>query len=53
MPVCAVDILNAWCASVQSVVTGELYMLPACDCLEAAELVRLYRGMEGRRRGTF
>ena len=41
---CAVDILNAWSASVQSVVTGELYMLPACEFMEAAELVRLYPG---------
>lgn len=50
---CAVDILNAWSASVQSVVTGELYMLPACEFIEAAELVPALSGMEGRRRGTF
>mgnify|MGYP000665377714 CR=1 FL=1 len=38
---CALDILNAWSAGVQSVVTGELSMLPGCEFIEAAERGRL------------
>lgn len=50
---CAVDLLNAWSSAVQSVVTGELFMLPACDFMKAAELVRLYPGWKEEDRERF
>lgn len=50
---CAVNLLNAWSAKVQSVVTGELFMLPACDFLRAADLVRLYPGWAEADRNRF
>ena len=50
---CAVDLLNDWSSAVQSVVTGELFMLPACDFMKAAELVRLYPGWKEEDRERF
>ncbi len=50
---CAVNILNAWSESIQTVVTGELFMLPACDFMKAAELVRLYPGWKEEDRERF
>lgn len=41
---CAVNILNDWSNSIQSVVTGELFMLPVVSFMKAADLVRLYPG---------
>lgn len=41
---CAVDILNAWSSSVDDVITGELFQLPANIFVEVAEVVRAYSG---------
>ena len=41
---CAVDILNAWSSSVNDVITGELFQLPANIFVEVAEVVRAYPG---------
>ena len=41
---CAVDILNAWSSTVNDVITGELFQLPANIFVEVAEVVRVYPG---------
>ena len=41
---CAVDILNAWSSTVDGVITGELFQLPANIFVEVAEVVRTYPG---------
>lgn len=41
---CAINILNAWSTSITSIVTGELFMLPIQQFMQAAELARLYPG---------
>lgn len=41
---CAVNILNAWSAKINAVVTGELFQLPIAIIVQAAEICRLYPG---------
>ncbi|MVT08799.1 LamG-like jellyroll fold domain-containing protein [Chitinophaga tropicalis] len=41
---CAMRILNAWSGSVNQVVSGELFQIPICLMVQAAEILRIYPG---------
>lgn len=50
---CAIKILNDWSASIQGVVSGELFQLPIEIMVQAAEVARIYPGWKAEDQERF